>query len=397
MPPSEMPGDSLDQVLAGLGSGESLRRFESSIFEAIAGGATKVVIFGCAFLGRLTLSGARDAGFEVVAFADNNQSIWGQLLDGIPVLPAAEAVSRHGRDAFFVVAVYNGTPPRKQLQALGCERIVPYPMFFWRFARYMPGEYRLDLPHRIVASAQEIRAGHALLSDSRSRTEFAAQIAWRCSLDYARLPPPEPVSDMYFPRDIMRLADNEVLVDCGAFDGDSIRAFLERTSRSFGRIHAFEPDARNRRALERYLSSLPNCESDRISVLPFGLSDHDGTVFFNASGTAGSRMTTDRSTGAIECRRLDGLLDGSPPTIIKMDIEGAEPEALRGATGTIRTARPMLAVCAYHKCDHLWTLPAMMKAALPEYQISLRRYAEECWETVYYAVPPERVFQDRAD
>jgi hypothetical protein len=108
-------------------------------------------------------------------------------------------------------------------------------------------------------------------------------------------------------------------------------------------------------------------------------------------------MTTDQSSDSIECRRLDGLLNGSPPTIIKMDIEGAEPDALRGATETIRTARPMLAVCAYHKCEHLWTLPALMKAALPEYQISLRRYAEECWETVYYAVPPERVVQDRAD
>jgi FkbM family methyltransferase len=392
-----VPDDSLEHVLAGLGSLESVRRFESSVFGAIAGSATKVVIFGCAYLGRLTLSGARDAGLDVVAFADNNQSVWGQRLDGIPILPVADAVSRHGRHAFFVVAVYNGTPPRKQLLALGCRRIVPYPMFFWRFAGHMPGEYRLELPHRILSHVQEIRAGHALLGDVQSRREFAAQIAWRCSLDYAVLPPPGPASEMYFPRDIMRLADNEVLVDCGAFDGDSIRAFLERTSRSFGQIYACEPDATNRLALERYLSSLPVCESDRISVLPFGLSDHDGTVFFNASGTPGSRMTTNQSADAIECRRLDGLLKGLPPTIIKMDIEGAEPDALRGATGTIRTARPMLAVCAYHKCEHLWTLPAIMKAALPDYQISLRRYAEECWETVYYAVPPERVFQDRVD
>jgi hypothetical protein len=192
MPPSEVSGDSLEGVLAGLGSVESLRRFESSVFGAIAGGTIKTVIFGCAHLGRLTLSGARDAGLEVVAFADNNPSVWGQLLDGIPILPAAEAVSKHNRDAFFVVAVYNGTPPRKQLQALGCQRIVPYPMFFWQFSDYMPGEYRLELPHRILANVEEIRAGHALLGDSRSRKEFAAQIAWRCSLDYARLPPPGP-------------------------------------------------------------------------------------------------------------------------------------------------------------------------------------------------------------
>jgi FkbM family methyltransferase len=396
MPPPDDPGESLDRILEGLGTDESLRRFESSVFGSIAGGTTRVVIFGCAYLGRLTLSGARHAGLEVVAFADNDRSVWGQFLDGVPVLPPAEAVSKHNRDAFFVVAIYNGTPPRKQLEVLGCRRIVPYPMFFWQFAGHMPGESRLELPHRILANVEKVRAGYALLSDPQSRKEFEAQIAWRCSLDYARLPPPGPASDMYFPRDILRLADNEVLVDCGAFDGDSIRVFLERTSRSFRQIYAFEPDATNRRALERYLSTLPDCESDRMSVLPFGLSDHDGTVFFNASGTPGSRMTIDRSTESIECRRLDGLLDGFPPTIIKMDIEGAEPDALLGAAETIRTARPMLAVCAYHKCEHLWTLPAIMKAALPEYRISLRRYAEECWETVYYAVPPERVLRDLA-
>jgi hypothetical protein len=74
-----------------------------------------------------------------------------------------------------------------------------------------------------------------------------------------------------------------------------------------------------------------------------------------------------------------------------MDIEGAEPGALSGAFDTIRQARPILAVCAYHKNEHLWTLPAIIHAALADYRISLRRYAEECWETVYYAIPPERV------
>ena len=73
-----------------------------------------------------------------------------------------------------------------------------------------------------------------------------------------------------------------------------------------------------------------------------------------------------------------------------MDIESAEPYAIEGATETIRKARPIIAACAYHKCEHLWTIPVLMKAALPEYQIFLRRYAEECWEMVYYAIPPER-------
>jgi hypothetical protein len=76
-----------------------------------------------------------------------------------------------------------------------------------------------------------------------------------------------------------------------------------------------------------------------------------------------------------------------------MDIEGAEPEALTGAAATMRRSRPILAVCAYHVSEHLWTLPRLIADAVPDYRISLRRYAEECWEMVYYAVPPERAGQ----
>jgi hypothetical protein len=73
-----------------------------------------------------------------------------------------------------------------------------------------------------------------------------------------------------------------------------------------------------------------------------------------------------------------------------MDIEGAELQALRGAARLIRDHQPVLAVCAYHYNEHLWQLPMLMQELWPGYRIVLRRYAEQCWETVYYAVPPER-------
>jgi FkbM family methyltransferase len=389
--------ESLEQTLAELGSPERVRQHETSAFDAIAQGSTKVVISGCSYLGRLALAGARAAGLDIVAFADNDVARWGAAVDGVPTMPPAEAVAKHDREAFFVVAIYNGTAVRRQLADLGCRRIVPYPMFFWQFSRYMPGEDRLELPHRILGHVDEMRAGYAVLADERSRREFAAQVAWRCTLDYERLPPPDPASAMYFAPDIVKLSADEVLVDCGAFDGDSIRMFLDRTAGAFRHIYAFEPDPKNRIGLERYLSTLRVVERERTSVVPFGVSDFNGAACFEGSGTAGSRLTTNPGADSIECRRLDDVLEDVPVTIIKMDIEGAEPDALRGATSIIRRARPVLAVCAYHKCEHLWSLPAILSGALPEYRIFLRRYAEECWETVYYAIPPERVVRDRAD
>jgi FkbM family methyltransferase len=382
--------DPLEQTLADLGSPAAVSERESNAFESVAGGLTKVVICGCGHLGTLALAGARRAGFEVMAFADNASARWGGALQGIPIMSPDEAVIRHVHEAFFVVAIYNGAASRRQLAELGCARVVPYPMFFWRFSHHMPEEDRLELPHRILGSLADIRAGYALLHERRSREEFAAQIAWRCSLDSSRLSAPEPASAMYFSPEVITLSNDEVLVDCGAFDGDSVRMFLQRTSGVFEHIYALEPDLKNRVALERYLSTLPESQHERIRVFPFGVADFNGTAAFDSSGTAGSRIAPDGGTGVIECRRLDDLLDGLAVTIIKMDIEGVEPVALLGARHTIRRTRPILAVCAYHKCEHLWTLPAIIADALPEYEILLRRYAEDCWETVYYAVPPER-------
>jgi FkbM family methyltransferase len=366
--------------------------------EPVGDGTRSVVIFGCGHLGKFVLNGATGAGLKVLAFADNNQKNWGQRIAGVEVMSPQEAVRRYNDEACFVVAIYNGTAPRKQLADLNCKQIVPYPLFFWRFSEYMPFEDSLELPNRVLDDPNAIRCGYAVLSDTRSRIEFAAQIRWRCSLDYDCLPKPDPSDEMYYAPDLVSLGAEEVLVDCGAFDGDSIRLFLERTQGRFHHIYAIEPDTKNRVELDKYLASLPCDVTRRISALPFGLSDSDEVVSFDASGTVGARVASGAGPQSIQCRRLDDILDDSvQPTLIKMDIEGAEPRAILGAVETIRASRPVLAICAYHKCEHLWTLPVLIKKTLPDYEIFLRRYAEECWETVYYAIPPERFISRTAD
>jgi FkbM family methyltransferase len=251
-------------------------------------------------------------------------------------------------------------------------------------------EDRLELPRRILERAGEMAAGYDLLSDDASRREFCAQIRWRCLLDYACLPKPDDSREMYFSPGLMRLLPEEVFVDCGAFDGDSIRHFLDRANGRFGRIYALEADAGNVRSLSRYRSGLAPDLAERITVLPYALARSDGTVRFRAQGFEGSKVA-ESGGQEVQCRSLDSALAGTRPTLIKMDIEGAELDALSGGRKTMADCRPVMAVCAYHKCDHLWVIPQLLKAANSDYRIFLRRYAEDCWETVYYAVPPERL------
>jgi FkbM family methyltransferase len=354
----------------------------------------RIVVFGAGHLGRLAASGLRAAGIAPLAFCDNSPRLWGTSVDGTPVLSPAAGAGRYKNSAAFVTAIYNPSAIRNQLRELGCPRIVPYLVLFWKHWRSMPGEDRLELPHRILARAGEMAAGYELLSDRRSRAEFCAQIRWRCLLDYDCLPMPDEPGATYFPADLFGLLPDEVFVDCGAFDGDTIRPFLRLAEGRFRRVFAVEADPANIQALERYCSGLPPETARRISILPHAIGQTDGMVRFSAAGFVGSKVMEAGAGLTVQCKKLDTALAESCPTFIKMDIEGAEPDALLGAAGIMARCRPIMAVCAYHKCDHLWALPQLLRAGNPDYRIFLRRYAEECWETVYYGIPPERLIHE---
>lgn len=93
----------------------------------------------------------------------------------------------------------------------------------------------------------------------------------------------------------------------------------------------------------------------------------------------------ERQTG--KTVRLEDALEGKPITLLKMDIEGAEQAALRGAEGLIQTEHPpKLAICIYHRLQDMWEIPLYLKQLVPEYWISIRHHSKDDFiETVCYA------------
>ena len=71
-----------------------------------------------------------------------------------------------------------------------------------------------------------------------------------------------------------------------------------------------------------------------------------------------------------------------------MDIEGMEKEAIEGAKKIIQTQCPVLAICVYHKFEHLYEIPVLLEKFCPNaYDFYLRTYRYFGMETVLYAVP----------
>lgn len=179
-------------------------------------------------------------------------------------------------------------------------------------------------------------------------------------------------------------AAQEVFVDAGGFDGATCEGFMDWCGGN-GYAYCFEADVSNIETARMRLAGYANCE-----IVPKALWSETTELSMHMKGSCGSSVTT-RQEGhdiqSIEAVALDDLLGDQSVTFIKMDIEGAESEALRGACRIIREQHPKLAISIYHKKEDIWTLPGLILEYYPDYKLYLRHYSFAHYDTVLYAVP----------
>lgn len=366
---------------------------EQTTFDRIAAPHERgLVLFGAGNLGRKALAGLRKAGAPPLAFSDNNPAAWGTSIDGIPVLSPADAIAKHGA-ATFVMTIWRGEgtdrmPERiAALKALGAERVVPFGSLFWKHAAEFLPHYALNLPHRVIEQADLVRQGLALFEDEASRREYLAQIKWRTALDFDGLPNPVK-HEIYFPTDLFAVAKDEVFIDCGAFDGDTIRRWYANRPDFEGQIKAFEPDPKNNAKLRAFVASLPPARTSQIETFAYAISHQRETVKF--TGTGNEAAAVGSGDIEVEAAPLDEVLAHCAPTYLKMDTEGSELDGLAGAQNILRKHTPALAICVYHRQDHLWKVPLEVAKYSDAYSFYLRPHLLEGWDLVMYAVPRAR-------
>lgn len=371
---------------------DSARRRERSAFDELAEDLP-IVIFGAGGLGKKTADGLIALGRPPIAFADNAPARVGTQVAGIPVLSTADAIARYGKDAVFVVAVWRSPATERmserveQLRSRGAQRVTPFATLFWKYPDHFLPYYAIDLPHKVLEAKADVVRAFELLADEASRLEFVAHLRLRLLLDFAGLSEPL-VTPEYFAPDLFRLSDEERFVDCGAYDGDTVRSFLKLLPKFSGRVRAFEPDKANFARLEEWRRELPAGLRQRIDGVCAGVGASRTKVAFNEGGSTGSAVGS--GPAEIDIVPLDEALADLPPTLIKVDTEGYEPEVLAGARRTISDLAPTLALCVYHRQDHPWRIPLMTAALHDGYRFTLRSYCLDGWDLVLYAVPHHR-------
>lgn len=189
-------------------------------------------------------------------------------------------------------------------------------------------------------------------------------------------------SSQYF--DLFAPDEHESFVDCGCYDGGTAFRFAGWCGgRGYDKIWCFEPDKTSYEICKELCAGLKNC-----IVYPYGTSDRQGTAVFQSGRKEESKIVKSGEKSAndsIEIIALDDFLQGERVTFMKMDIEGAELDALKGAKRLIREQKPRLAISVYHKDEDIIEIPRLLIELRPDYKLDIRHYSLLLNETVLYA------------
>jgi FkbM family methyltransferase len=388
-------------------------------------GTVPVVLFGAGSAGKELCPVLKLHGVNPVCFCDNNPARAGELHCGLPIISLHELQQNH-KDSLIVVTTgaYRDQVKQQLVDAgFDAEKVLTIAnqeamYYYTHIAQWYWSEEELQV------HADELLDVYNLLSDNKSRELFVSRIAlFVRGADYQsfrnfisnlsdiqngqqtdsekRIDSAACYGEAYlqFNNDLIHLGDNEVLVDGGAFTGDSTLEFINACSKqnvSYRKIICFEPDP-------KIFAELQNNTARYCNILfrPFGLWSHSTTLSFAGSNIlkpGSTRVISENDNGnglsgaasdvtEISTTSIDEDLPDATVTIIKMDIEGAEIEALRGAMKTITRCRPKLIISVYHKRNDLFEIPLLIHRMAPSCKLYFRHFSGNFGETTLFAIP----------
>ena len=354
------------------------------------GANTKVILLGATPFSRTFYSEAFDR-VQIVAVVDDFRASSGDTFEGLPIITSTEMLSRstvgdviavsgcrydRSRRFFRNLSRSNGVPHLNFEQALRLLRIVS--------AR----DHRIeDWGHTIASNLERFHAlGDRMIDDYSRFTLYSVLMSQiTCNPEWS-LHAARPYCTLYFRSGLWAPSLHERFVDCGASIGESTTALIDATNGAFDRIWMIEPDRYNVETLTKFLRNHEDPSvSGRISLLACAVGERDEDLVFAHEGGHGGKVGIGSVGATVPVRRLDELLDAEP-TLIKMDVEGAELSAHKGANGIIASAKPKLAISAYHRSTDLLNIVDFALSVRPDYKVGLRHHTEERWDTCLYFV-----------
>ncbi len=303
-----------------------------------------------------------------------------RVFRGMPVRSIEDIRGEYGEDIIVLLAFGTTLPSVVENINEIAERHTLYipevPLYGWELFDRKYLEAHID----------EIEECEKLFTDKTSRDVFTDMIKFRYTAEPKYLSNVQSPVEMYSSL-INRDTISKVL-DCGAYRGDSACDIID--SLSPDEIICFEPDPKTFIKLSVYAEN-----EDRCIVRPmnFAAGDETKNIEFSSSGSRGSGLEgkNKRAKSAeISVKTIDSL-ETYDFDLIKLDVEGDEDAALRGAMTTFANSRPALSISVYHRTADLFKIPLTIAKLYPNYNFYMRRVpCIPAWDISFFAIPKEK-------
>lgn len=346
---------------------------ESSVWKTLQSETRPIVLYGMGDGALKVLRCCREYGIRVRGIFASDEFVRGKIFEGFPVRTLRETEEEFGD--FVILVCFAAFLPglMEKIRQIAKRHTLLFPDVPVFGGGLFTDEY-------LSEHEDELRRAYELMADDQSRHVFRSVVNYKLSGRPELLTGCESSRDEVFA--LIAPGEKERFLDLGAYDGDTVTEFLHFAGRAES-ILALEPDPKNFRKLAR-TAALPGYE--QVSILNAGIWETDGVLRFD--GRAG-RSSSLSEAGKIEVpvRSIDSLAEEYGGfTFIKMDVEGAEKEALLGARRTLQT-RPKLILSGYHRTKDLFALPLLVHELNPDYRIYLRHHPYfPAWETNFSAI-----------
>lgn len=378
--------------------------------ENILSNKIPVILFGAGSAGKELLPVLKIHGIKPIAFCDNSALNDDGKFLGLPILSFGTLKKAHKDSCIFIT---NGTHSNvifNQLLNNGFDDNYIFNLNSKHLFYYTHIRQFYWTENDLLENKKYLQTTYNLLEDKKSKDLFISRISLFCNgADYlsyrnficnfcdmdsalGKLHHEEDINlfenYFYFNNDVFKCGNDECVIDGGAYIGDTVQEFMsycKTNNLRYKSVYSFEPDPNNFIRLEKAIKNLAN-----VHCWNKGLWSKRTTLKFKSSkkiNDLGASISIDDGDIFVDTISIDQLFKNKKISLIKMDIEGAEVEALLGAKYTIEKNIPKLAICIYHKKNDIFEIPILINKLNSNYKIYLRHYSNNVLDTILFAVP----------
>lgn len=340
--------------------------------------ANSIIIFGAGGGGKYLNQVLDKLNFKTNYFCDNDEKKWNNYINKIRIISPSGLAQIYDNTKLVCIASSWAKEIAKQLSEMGIKNYID--LTYWD--NRWKDNYNYQ---KIFSNINNLKKAYKYLEDDNSKSIYISVIKYRLSMDPIYLNTSE--YEQYF-HSMVKPEMNDNIIDAGAYTGDTAIKFC-RNLKNKCKIFSFEPEDTNYKYLLRNITN----ENLKNNVIPLKVGLWRENTFLSFSTQTEENVNSESShissDGNVKVKViiLDSFVKENKiiPSLIKMDIEGAEYEAIQGAINTIQAFKPKLQICIYHNVEDLWRIPILIKKINPNYHFYISHHSQNLVDTVLYA------------